>query len=252
MSYTILISGANSGLGLSLLERYLSRPDTTVIATVRDPTKQQSLHDIPKASGSKLIIVKVESRSDTDALEAVSSISNQGINHLDVVIANAGYYTPPADPKVAKITAKDLLEHVDVNTAGPIRLFQATLPLLQKAEKPIFAYMSSMAGSIGATGDVPFSAGVYGASKAASNFLVRRAHAEHPELIIFAMHPGAVATVGALKVVESMGMADLVDNPDVFTTLEKSTTGMVERIDTATREETSGKFLSFDGSALPW
>ena len=108
------------------------------------------------------------------------------------MIANAGYYTPPANPKVARITAKDLLEHVDVNTAGPIRLFQATLPLLQKAEKPIFAYMSSMAGSIGATGEVPFSAGVYGASKAASNFLVRRAHAEHPELIIFAMHPGYV------------------------------------------------------------
>lgn len=40
----------------------------------------------------------------------------------------------------------------------------------------------------------------------------------------------AVATVGALKVVESMGMSDLVDNPDVFTTLEKSTTGMVERV----------------------
>lgn len=44
----------------------------------------------------------------------------------------------------------------------------------------------------------------------------------------------AVATVGALKVVESMGMADLVDNPDVFTTLEKSTTGMVERVSIST------------------
>jgi hypothetical protein len=40
----------------------------------------------------------------------------------------------------------------------------------------------------------------------------------------------AVATKGALKVVESMGMADMVDNPDVFTTLEKSTLGMVERV----------------------
>jgi len=105
-----------------------------------------------------------------------------------------------------------------------------------------------MAGSIAATGMVPFSAGVYGASKAASNFLVRRAHQENPDLIIFAMHPGyvppscfnlkvsltrndrAVATEGALKVVESMGMADQVDNPDVFTTLEKSVTGMIERV----------------------
>jgi len=252
MSYTVLISGANSGLGLSLLEKYLSRTNTTVVATVRDPSKQQALNDIPKASGSKLIIVKVESKSDTDCLEAISTIKYQDINHLDVVIANAGYYTPPADPKVAKINANDLLDHVNVNTAGPIRLFQASLPLLEKAEKPIFAYMSSMAGSITATGEVPFSTGVYGASKAASNFLVRRAHAENPELIIFAMHPGAVATRGALKVVDSMGMADMVDNPDVFTTLEKSTLGMVERIDTATREGTSGKFLSFDGSELPW
>ena len=40
----------------------------------------------------------------------------------------------------------------------------------------------------------------------------------------------AVATRGALKVVDSMGMADMVDNPDVFTTLEKSTLGMVERV----------------------
>jgi hypothetical protein len=40
----------------------------------------------------------------------------------------------------------------------------------------------------------------------------------------------AVATEGALKVVKSMGMADMVDNPDVFTTLEKSTVGMVERV----------------------
>jgi norsolorinic acid ketoreductase len=192
MSYTVLISGANSGLGLSLLEKYLSRANTTVVATVRDPSKQQALNDISKASGSKLIIVKVESTSDTDCLEAISTIKDQGINHLDVVIANAGYYTPPADPKVAKINATDLLDHVNVNTAGPIRLFQASLPLLQKAEKPIFAYMSSLAGSITATGEVPFSTGVYGASKAASNFLVRRAHAENPELIIFAMHPGYV------------------------------------------------------------
>jgi norsolorinic acid ketoreductase len=192
MPYTVLISGANKGLGLSLLEKYLSRADTTVVATVRDYSKQQALNDIPKASGSKLVIVKVESRSDTDCLEAISTIKDQGINQLDVVIANAAYYTPPADPKVAKITATDLLDHVNVNTAGPIRLFQASLPLLQKAEKPIFAYMSSLAGSITATGEVPFSAGVYGASKAASNFLVRRAHAEHPELIIFAMHPGYV------------------------------------------------------------
>lgn len=197
MPYTVLISGANKGLGLGLLEKYLSRPDTTAIATVRDPSSKeaQALHNIPKASGTNLLIVKVESSSDTDCASAISTIQDQEISHLDLVIANAGYYNVPAEPQVAKISTKLLMEHLDVNTAGPIRLFQATLPLLQKAQKPIFMYMSSIAGSIAATGDVPFPVGVYGASKAASNFLVRRAHQEHPELIVFSMHPGLVLQI---------------------------------------------------------
>jgi hypothetical protein len=45
-----------------------------------------------------------------------------------------------------------------------------------------------------------------------------------------------VATQGALKVVASMGMEDMVDNPDVFTTLEKSTLGMVERVSLASSQ----------------
>jgi norsolorinic acid ketoreductase len=28
--------------------------------------------------------------------------------------------------------------------------------------------------------------------------------------------------------------------------------GMITQIDKATREETSGKFMSFDGSEIPW
>lgn len=194
MPYTVLISGVNKGLGLGLLKKYLSRPDTLVIGTVRDPSSSEAkaLHDTPRAVGTNLIIVKVESRSETDCLAAVSSIRNQGITHLDLVIANAGYYAVPAEPQVAKITSKLLMEHLDVNTAGFVRLFQATLPLLQEAHKPVFMYMSSIAGSIEAAGEAPFPFGVYGASKAASNFLVRKAHQEHPELIVFCMHPGYV------------------------------------------------------------
>ncbi|KAH0343868.1 aflatoxin biosynthesis ketoreductase-like protein nor-1, partial [Aureobasidium melanogenum] len=252
MPYTVLISGANKGLGLGLLEKYLSRPDTTAIATVRDPSSKeaQALRSIPKASGTNLLIVKVESTSDTDCATAISTIKDQGVSHLDLVIANAGYYSVPPEPQVAKISTKLLMEHVNVNAAGSIRLFQATLPLLQKAKKPVFMYMSTLAGSITATGDVPFPVGVYGASKAAGNFLTRRAHQEHPELIIFAMHPGAVKTPGAMPVIDSLDMDK--NFPDMFVEIDKSIDGMVNRIDGATKEDTSGKFWSFDGSILPW
>lgn len=84
----------------------------------------------------------------------------------------------------------DLIEHVDVNAAGVVRLFQATLPLLQKAKKPIFMVVSSGAGTIAGMEHVPFTVSSYGASKAAVNFLIRRIHFEQPELIAFAVHPG--------------------------------------------------------------
>ncbi|KAI5200875.1 hypothetical protein AUEXF2481DRAFT_77134 [Aureobasidium subglaciale EXF-2481] len=251
MTYNILISGSTKGLGRAFVAKYLSRPNTTVVATVRDPSTQeaQALHSISKAEGSNLIVVKIESRSDTDCISAVNFLHDQGISHLDVVIANAGFYTVPKEPAVAKITAEELLDHVNVNAAGPVRLFQATLPLLNAAEKPIFVYISSMAGSIAATGDLPFGVGVYGASKAAGNFLVRRIHQENPELIAFAMHPGAVKTEGGLVVSGDLGM---LQYEEFFTTLEKSINGMVGKIDNATRENSSGKFLCFDDTPLEW
>ncbi|KAI4717642.1 putative NADP(+)-dependent dehydrogenase [Aureobasidium sp. EXF-10727] len=251
MPYTVFISGANKGLGLGLLKSYLNRADTTVIATVRDPSSAaaKTLNDITKASGTNLHIVKVEARSDTDCLSAITSIKDQGLTHLDLVIANSGFYDPPAEPQVAHITGQALLDILDVNAMGWVRLFQATLPLLQNADKGVFVYMSSAAGSIAATGDMPFPVGIYGASKAAANFLVRRAHQEHPELTIFALHPGAVKTPGALQVIESMGMTDA---SDFFIDLETSINGMVKVLDNATKEETSGKFLAFDGSVVPW
>jgi norsolorinic acid ketoreductase len=37
---TVLISGANRGLGRGLVERYLARDDHTVVAAVRDPNRK--------------------------------------------------------------------------------------------------------------------------------------------------------------------------------------------------------------------
>ncbi len=36
------------------------------------------------------------------------------------------------------------------------------------------------------------------------------------------------------------------------TTIQESVDGVVDKIDNATREETSGKFISFDGKKYPW
>lgn len=145
---------------------------------------------LPAASGSKVILVKVESTSETDAKDAISTLSSHNISHIDIVIANAGIFRTDAFHKVSEMKTSDLLEHVDVNVAGVVRLFQATLPLLDKADKPIFMPVSSIVGSLGEMEHLPYTLTSYGASKAALNLVVRRIHFEQPELIAFPVHPG--------------------------------------------------------------
>ncbi|RDL42234.1 putative cytochrome 52A4 [Venustampulla echinocandica] len=245
---TVLITGANKGIGLGFVKKYLNRPNTTVIAGVRNPTSPEAkaISELPKADGSKVIIVKIENTSDTDAAEAVESIKKQGVDKLDIAIANAGIYGTDAFVKVSEIKTKDLLEHFDVNTAGTVRLFQAVLPLLKKGDNPRFLALSSIVGTIGLMDQIPFNVPSYGSSKAAINFLTRRIHFENEDLISIAVHPGAVQTDNGNAAARFFGL------PEANVTLDESVDGLVGILDKASREETSGKFLSYDGTAIPW
>lgn len=105
----VLISGANRGLGKGLLELYLAKPNHTVIAANRDPqhATSKALADLPTGPGSRLIVVKTDASVETDASEAVKTlITDYGIDHLDLVIANAGVSF--VFPKVSELKTADL------------------------------------------------------------------------------------------------------------------------------------------------
>lgn len=207
---TVLITGANkvsnsevpilantnqdvlAGPWSWLRTKYLSRPDTVVVAAVRNPAGEDflTLPNLDKAKGSRLVLAKIESTSETDALKAVEDLKNQGVSHLDIVIANAGIFKSEAFLEVSKMESSDLIEHVDVNVNGPVRLFQATLPLLQASKQPKFAVISSRVGTIAGAEYIPWAVTSYGASKAALNFLLRRIHIENKDLIVIAFNPG--------------------------------------------------------------
>jgi len=244
---TYLITGANRGIGLGLLETYLARPNNTVIAAVRDPENStvKALSTLPKGSGSSLVVVKIDSSSENDAKAAMETLRNvHKITALDVVIANAGIAT--IWPLVIDVKASDIAEHVKVNTIGPVLLFQAVLPLLSNSKNPNprFIGISSVAGSIGdmEKSMVPNSA--YGTSKAALNYVLLKMHYEHENITVVPLHPGWVQTELGDRGARSFGL----ETAD--TTIEESVKGMVPLIDNATRKETSGKFLVYDGSTL--
>lgn len=107
------------GLGRALATRFLVQPSTTVVAAVRqtDDATAQSLSELPRGSGSKLITVKIDSVSDTDAQNAVELLrTKHGIQKLDIVVANAGYSTVYGD--LSQVQAGELRELFDINAVG--------------------------------------------------------------------------------------------------------------------------------------
>lgn len=177
-----------------------------MIAAVRDPASSSSLSlkSVPAGENSKLIVVKIDSSSDTDASEAITQIREAGVNHLDVVIANAGIAEGYA--RIEAIKLGEFRQFFEVNTLGPLKLYEAAYPLLRAAADkkgassssgyaPKFIGVSSAAASIlDAEQNVAYIISAYGASKAALNFLVRKAHAENEWLNAFLIDPGFTQT----------------------------------------------------------
>jgi norsolorinic acid ketoreductase len=176
------------GIGFGLAVSLLTRPNTTVIATVRSSTTSTTeIEKLPTAAGSKLIITTLSSTADTDATAMIQDLSKQGFTHIDTIIANAG--SGESFQYSLNTSMNDLRSNFEVNALGPIKLFQAAYPLFKKATNPKFIFISSSLGSIGAMeGNVPSLA--YGVSKAAANYFVRKIHYEHEDLTAVAVHPG--------------------------------------------------------------
>lgn len=248
-----LVTGANRGIGKGFVQAFLQKPSATVIAAVRDPghATTQALASLPKAEGSTLIIVKLDSSTETDAAEAVATLrKDHGITSLDVVIANAGISN--GGDTVRQTTVANTIEHFKVNTIGPLVLFQATAEMLKasKTQNPIFIGTSTLLGSLGymeALQTFPAVVSPYGGSKAALNWFVRRLHFEEPWLTSFVFHPGLVTTDLALGTVNDAATLQQLGAISV----ETSVAGMTKTIDVADRN-ISGTFQNYNGQVLPW
>lgn len=93
------------------------------------------------------MFVKIDSTVETDALKAVDELRAQGIDRLDLVVANAGLAR--SYPKVSELKVSELLAHIAPNVSGVVWLYQATLPLLRASDSPKWVTMGSTAGQLG-------------------------------------------------------------------------------------------------------
>lgn len=173
-------------------------------------------------ANSKAIVVAIDSTIDSTPAAAMDSLAAQGITTLDIVIANAGisnYYGPGTTTPI-----KEFRDHLEVNTVGVVVLFQAVWPLLQKSADPKFVAISSGLASIGDMETLPLASSAYGASKAALNYVMVKAHHENPSLTVFPMCPGWVQTEMGNAGAASMGMEEAPE------TLEGSVNGIMDKV----------------------
>ncbi|KAJ5823592.1 hypothetical protein N7447_005932 [Penicillium robsamsonii] len=242
-----LITGASRGIGRGIVEKLLARPNTTVIAAVRDPAgaSSQSLESLSKDDSSRLIIVKIDSKSSTDPAAAVETLQREhGLDHIDVVIANAGIsddFSP-----IHEVSIPVMREHVEVNAYGPIYLFQAVYPLLKKSVKPTFVGVGSPLGSITGMEQRPYACAAYGSSKAILHWIVRKIHFENEDFVSFVADPGFVQTDMGNTGAQFFGLEK------AFQTIEESVDGIVKTIEEGTRESVGAQLRVWDGSQFPW
>ncbi|KAI1082069.1 hypothetical protein F5B20DRAFT_578840 [Whalleya microplaca] len=182
---------------------------------------------------------RVDSVSDTDAQDAVKLIRDvHGIDKLDIVVANAGYGTVYGD--LSQVKPHEVRDLFDINTIGPLRLFQAIRPLLEAGSRPRFVLIGTPIASIGAMENSPFPMFAYGASKAAAHYLTRKVHCVSPGVIAFVVDPGFMQTDTGNTGARHFGYEQ------AFVPVDVSADFVFGQIEKATREQTSGKFVTID------
>ncbi|CAG8957314.1 hypothetical protein HYFRA_00010737 [Hymenoscyphus fraxineus] len=250
MSQTIyLITGANRGIGRGMTEALLQRPNTTILAGVRSPSHptSQSLLTLPANTTSTLHLLALDVTSPSTLSSSLATLPSLGITHIDILISNAGisnYYG------AATITPlEEVREHFEVNAIGTLALFQASWGLLKESKKergPVVMVMSTGVASIGDMEKMPLESTAYGMSKVAVNYAVRKMHLENKELLAFVISPGWVQTEMGNQGAASMGMEEAP------VSVQQSVEGVLKKLDNATRENTGGRFLSFDDELYSW
>ncbi|PZN29247.1 MAG: short-chain dehydrogenase [Proteobacteria bacterium] len=199
-SPTVLITGANRGLGLELARQYAER-GWNVIATTRrsaDDPGAAALREIQREH-PRLVIERIDV-TDTAMIRGVAEKYRD--LPLDVLINNAAAVEATLAADLAKLNVPydqidfdAALNEFSVNTLGPMRMAQAFMPHVKRSQHKKIVNVTSLAGSFGR--GFPGAMGMnYGASKAGLNkYSVMLADAVREEGVIVALvQPYFVAT----------------------------------------------------------
>jgi NAD(P)-dependent dehydrogenase (short-subunit alcohol dehydrogenase family) len=227
---TIIITGANRGIGLELARNFLAA-GKHVIAGCRDP---QAAHELAAlADSSALDIHRLDVADDNSVAEFCAQV---GTDAVDVLINNAGIMGGDKQD-ISNMDYGAWLHTLNVNTLGPFRLSAALLQNLKRATRPRIVTLSSQMGAFGlqmGTGSYAYRSSKSAVSKVMQ---VLATELKGDGIIVCPVHPGWVQT--------DMGGAR-AEIP-----ARECARGLGKLIDNLTMEQ-SGRFWNWNGTEHPW
>jgi NAD(P)-dependent dehydrogenase (short-subunit alcohol dehydrogenase family) len=227
---SVLITGANRGLGLEFAKQYASA-GYRVFATARDPARATELEALAARERSVSVhALDVANAANVRAL--ARALSGEAI---DILLNNAGVMGPKRQ-SFGQIDYDGMLETLRINTLAPLHMAEAFVEQVARSQRKLMVAVTSGMGSIDDSSGGSYA---YRASKAALNMTYHNLALDLKArgIIAFVINPGWVQT--------EMGGAHAP------TPVEASIAAMREVFDGMTLEQT-GSFMNYRGGTLTW
>ena len=244
----VLISGANTGIGLAVATQLAKDHGYHVIVGSRKLSAGEEVASAIRADGHLASAVQVDVSSD-ESIAAAASAIERDFGVLDVLINNAGIlldYVPGLLEAHKGLSTRELFGRTfETNVVGVACLTEACLPLLRKSGAPRLVFVSSSMGSLAMSTDkskvwysIDYKA--YDSSKAAFNMLALNYARilEEDGAMVNMVSPGLVQT-------------KLTNNHPYGTSTEVGAKQIVE-LATASKGGPTATFFDNDGSVIPW
>jgi len=228
---TILITGANRGIGMEL-SRQFAEDGWQVLACCRNPADAGQL----QALSERGLAIEVHALDVTD-YQQMAALSDQLANRpIDILLSNAGIYGSKG-VGFGGVDAQEWRQVLEVNTIAPLMLVQAFVGQVAASQQKLVAVISSKVGSI--ADNSSGGSYVYRSSKTAVNQVVKSLSIDLSDrgISVISLHPGWVQT--------EMG------GPNAEISTEQSVAGLKSILQTAGPAQ-SGQFIEFDGNSIPW
>jgi len=232
MTGTILVTGANRGLGLEFARQYAA-DGWQVYAACRAPNDAKELQKLAATCGGRMHLLAFDVTDTTSVRSAAGALGGEAI---DVLINNAGV-GGPRNERLGRLDYAAWERVLDVNTLGPMRVTEAFVDNVAKSREKKVVTITSGMGSI--ADNTSGGSYAYRTSKAAVNMVVKSLSLDLAPrgIVCIVMNPGWVRT--------DMGGARGTLSPAESIKAMRAVIAGLKPGDT-------GKFFNYNGKSYPW